>query len=192
MYCIDGCSAKLKFMMTSSNGNIFRVTGPLCGEFTGPGEFPTQRPVTRSFYVLICVWINGWVNNREAGDLRPHRGHYDVDVMCTCISTKTTDLACIYSQPSVIHILLQFQFSSFLHYRDFVSILNRHGEFLRHGDYVIKLKNRWICWWIEFYFKSNQRQFKHRKPGRNDIININKCRFNTKPCLKINYKGPSK
>ena len=32
-------------MMTSSNGNVFRVTGPLCGEFTGPGEFPTQRPV---------------------------------------------------------------------------------------------------------------------------------------------------
>ena len=27
------------FMMTSSNGNIFRVTGPLCGEFTGPGKF---------------------------------------------------------------------------------------------------------------------------------------------------------
>ena len=23
------------YMMTSSNGNIFRVTGPLCGEFTG-------------------------------------------------------------------------------------------------------------------------------------------------------------
>ena len=43
-------------MMTSSNGNIFRVTGPLCGEFTGPGEFPTQRPVTRSFdvYFDLC------------------------------------------------------------------------------------------------------------------------------------------
>ena len=27
----------ISFMMTSSNGNIFRVTGPLCGEFTGPG-----------------------------------------------------------------------------------------------------------------------------------------------------------
>ena len=25
-------------MMTSSNGNIFRFTGPLCGEFTG--KFP--------------------------------------------------------------------------------------------------------------------------------------------------------
>ena len=71
-------------MMTSSNGNIFRVTGPLCGEFTGPGEFPTQRLVTWSFHVsLICVWINGWVNNRDAGDLRRYRGHYDVNVMTT-------------------------------------------------------------------------------------------------------------
>ena len=32
-------------------------------------------------FYLICVWINGWVNNREAGDLRRHRGHYDVNVM---------------------------------------------------------------------------------------------------------------
>ena len=69
-------------MVTSSNGNIFRVTGPLCGEFTGPGEFPTQRPVTRSFDVsLICVCINDWVNNGEAGDLRCHRRHYGVNVM---------------------------------------------------------------------------------------------------------------
>ena len=30
---------------------------------------------------LICSWINGWVNNREAGDLRRHRAHYDVTVM---------------------------------------------------------------------------------------------------------------
>ena len=70
-------------MMTSSNGSIFRVTGHLCGEFTGPGEFPAQRPVTRSFDVFfrICAWMNDWVNNREAGDLRRHCGHYDVTVM---------------------------------------------------------------------------------------------------------------
>ena len=30
---------------------------------------------------LICVWINGYVNNREGGDLRRHRAHYDVDEM---------------------------------------------------------------------------------------------------------------
>ena len=45
-------------MMTSSNGNIFHVTGPLCGEFTGPGEFPTQRPVTRSFDVFFDLRLN--------------------------------------------------------------------------------------------------------------------------------------
>ena len=32
-------------------------------------------------FSLICVWINGWVNNRKAGDLRCHRAHYDVIVM---------------------------------------------------------------------------------------------------------------
>ena len=68
--------------MTSSNGNICRVTGHLWGNSPVPGEFPAQRPVTRSFDVsLICVWINGWVNNREAGDLRRYRAHCDVTVM---------------------------------------------------------------------------------------------------------------
>ena len=32
-------------------------------------------------FSLICARINGWVNNREAGDLRRHRGHYGVSVM---------------------------------------------------------------------------------------------------------------
>ena len=45
-------------MMTSSNGNIFRVTGPLCGAFTGPSEFPSQRPVTRSFDVFFDLSPN--------------------------------------------------------------------------------------------------------------------------------------
>ena len=32
-------------------------------------------------FSLICVWINDWVNDREAGDLRRNRTHYDVIVM---------------------------------------------------------------------------------------------------------------
>ena len=32
-------------------------------------------------FSLICVWINEWVNNREAGDLRRYRAHYDVTLM---------------------------------------------------------------------------------------------------------------
>ena len=66
--------------MMSSNGNIFRVTGLLCGEFTGPRWIPRTK-ASALMFSLICVWINGWVNNREAGDLRWHRAHYDVTVM---------------------------------------------------------------------------------------------------------------
>ena len=52
------------------------------------GEFPAQRPVTRSFDVFFDLHPNKHfskhppeVNNREAGDLRRHRTHYDVIVM---------------------------------------------------------------------------------------------------------------
>ena len=54
-------------MTTSSNGNIFRVTGPLCGEFTGPGEFPTQRPVTRSFDVFFDLRLNKRLSKQPRG-----------------------------------------------------------------------------------------------------------------------------
>ena len=46
------------------------------------GEFPSQRPVTRSVDVsLICALINSWVNNRKAVDLRHNRANYDVSVV---------------------------------------------------------------------------------------------------------------
>ena len=32
-------------------------------------------------FSLIWIWINGWVNTREADDLRRYRAHYDVSVM---------------------------------------------------------------------------------------------------------------
>ena len=54
-------------MMTSSNGHIFRVTGPLCGEFTGPGEFPTQRPLTRSFDVFFDLCLNKRLSKQTWG-----------------------------------------------------------------------------------------------------------------------------
>ena len=37
-------------------------------------------------FSLICARINGWINNREAGDLRRHRAHYDVTVMRAVIN----------------------------------------------------------------------------------------------------------
>ena len=37
-------------------------------------------------FCLICAWTDGWVNNRDAGDLRHYRAHYDVTVMQLIIS----------------------------------------------------------------------------------------------------------
>ena len=54
-------------MMTSSNGNIFRVTCPLCEEFTGSGEFPAQRPVTRSFDVFFDLRLNKRLSKQSWG-----------------------------------------------------------------------------------------------------------------------------
>ena len=40
-------------------------------------------------FSLICTWINDWVNNHEAGDLRRHHGHYDANVMAR-VKVNTT------------------------------------------------------------------------------------------------------
>ena len=71
------------FVMTSSNGSIFRVTGPLCAEFTGDRWIPRTKGHSRGTLVfyLICAWTNGWVNNRCIGYLKRHRAHYDIIVM---------------------------------------------------------------------------------------------------------------
>ena len=71
-------------MMTSSNGNIFRVTGHLCGELPVAGEFPAQRPATRSFDVFFDLCLNKRLGKQSrAGDLRRYIAHYDVTVIST-------------------------------------------------------------------------------------------------------------
>ena len=66
-------------MMTSSNGDIFRVTGTCAWDSPITGEFPAQRPVTRSFYVFFDIRPNKRLS--KAGDLRRHRAHNDVTVV---------------------------------------------------------------------------------------------------------------
>ena len=45
-------------------------------------------------FSLICARINDWVNNREAGDLRRHCGHYDVSVMSSLVQITA---CCLFS-----------------------------------------------------------------------------------------------
>ena len=69
-------------MMLPWNGNLFRVTGHLCGEFSGPRWIPHKgqwRGVL--MFSFIYAQINGWVNNRKAGDLGHHHVYYDITVM---------------------------------------------------------------------------------------------------------------
>ena len=72
-------------MMTSSNGNIFHVTDPFVrGIHMSPVNSPHKcqwRGALMFLWSATC--INGWVNNREAGDLRRPRAHYDI-IMVWC------------------------------------------------------------------------------------------------------------
>ena len=82
--------------MTSSNKNIFRVIGPLCGEFTGPSWIPlTKASYAELWYFLwFAPWKNGWFNDREAVDLKGHRAPNDAIVMYLGNSCNRYPISC--------------------------------------------------------------------------------------------------
>ena len=55
------------YMMTSSNGKIYRVTGPFVGNSPVTGEFPKHRPVTRSFDVFFHLRVNKQLSEQSWG-----------------------------------------------------------------------------------------------------------------------------
>ena len=75
------------------------------GKSPVPGEFPAHRPVTRSFDVFfICAWINRWVNNCHAIDLRRYHAHYDVIVMkCGSFWSALNVFALVVNYRNVYH-----------------------------------------------------------------------------------------
>ena len=70
-------------MMTLSNGNTFRITGPLREEFIGHRWIPLTKASDAELwcFFFISAWTNCWVNNPDAGDLRCHHAPYDVTIM---------------------------------------------------------------------------------------------------------------
>ena len=56
-------------------------------------------------FSLIYAWINDWVNNGEAGDLRRHRAHYAVIVMVFCVLPVSPITAHIFIVKSSIGLI---------------------------------------------------------------------------------------
>ena len=79
---------------------VYRPVGVTHDDFFKSKPFPCYLPFVRIIHRLsmnsphkgqwrgsfmfsfICAWISGWVNNRDAGDLKRHRAHYYVIVKC--------------------------------------------------------------------------------------------------------------
>ena len=55
---------------------FFALLSPVTGEFPHKGQW--RRAL---MFSLVSAWINSWVNNRDAGDLRRHGAHYRVAVV---------------------------------------------------------------------------------------------------------------
>ena len=85
----------------------------LCGISSVTGELPSQSQGLRALmFSLICAEKkNGWINNREAGDLRRHRAHYDTIVMD--LSRDDCEYICHSSWYSII---LRSEICTFGHY----------------------------------------------------------------------------
>ena len=86
----------------------FPATGSLCGEFTGHWWLSLTKTSDAKLWVfsLTCSWINGWVNSREAGDLRRHRAHCDVIVIskqCEILTRLRHIAAKLANQEQIIH-----------------------------------------------------------------------------------------
>ena len=83
------------YMMTSSNGHIFRATGHLCGELPATGEFLAQRLVTRSFDVFLDLRLGNQLSKQSRGwwfetPSRPLWRHcWSTAVLCNNITLAT-------------------------------------------------------------------------------------------------------
>ena len=69
-------------------GSIHPVTGHLCREFIDHRWNSPKKGQWRGalMFPLICVLINSWVSNREAGDLRRYQALCDVTVMIVVVA----------------------------------------------------------------------------------------------------------
>ena len=110
-------------------------------------------------FSLICVWINDWVNNREAGDLRRYRAHCDVIVMnhvtdlvlpnvCGISNLRVPDCTILNST-----IILMAMIYSDCHQWGYDPI--------PHYPVFIVAYDIWRCWYCDASIKMENRDNRH-------------------------------
>ena len=73
-------------MMTSSNGNIFRATGPLCGDSTGHRWSLLTKASDAELWCFLYVCLNKRLSKQSGCRcLRRRRANYDVTAMYCCL-----------------------------------------------------------------------------------------------------------
>ena len=152
-----GTLKRMHDMMASSNGNIIRVTGPLCEEFTGPGEFPTQRPETRSFDVFFYLRLNkrlskqpwGWWFDTPSGSLWRHGDEKNSRIFDMQMNPDH-----LHNWLQSVHGLLVFLiFALVWAFVIFFSVYYTDREFVQSDTTTTDLKywNSWILEHLCFY-----------------------------------------
>ena len=110
--------AKYYINVLSSENNIIKYAwwrhqmetfSALLALCAGNSPVPVNSPYKGQWrgalmFSLICVWINDWVNNREAGDLTRYRAHYDVMVMNTKMPGNAVDHNYLTSTDLVVNV----------------------------------------------------------------------------------------
>ena len=110
-------------------------------------------------FSLICARMNDWVNNRDTGDLRRHRGHYDDNVMieaetndryfaddilkCSSLSRQSASMSCILvvpQNPSAANFNPDPRKCIWDNWLKW--ICNHYNSKRNFGDSI------WITWWL--------------------------------------------
>ena len=123
-----------------------------------PRNWPFVREIHRSpvnfphkgqwrgalMFSLMYAWINDWVNNREAGDLRLQHGHYDVIVMNRDKLSADIMICTYHTHPFIKQISLTFQYGQSIRLNP-CKILINSGLVTPYGDRY--LGKHWLVAW---------------------------------------------
>ena len=94
-------------------------------------------------FSLILAWINGWANNREAGNLRRNCAHYDVIVMKTGVNHRMSSIHILYltvAQTSNAYSIVNS------------SLPGQNGRHFADDIFKCTFMNENFVFWFEFHW----------------------------------------